>query len=297
MTIDAEGLLTEVGIEYATHGKNIGAGGWLGVTCPKCGDTSNHAAVTPDGGGWTCWSCGGKGSITKLIQVLSKGNYTAIQKIVRQYSDKFYHGSHDTEMQKVPDITLPGDAMLSSGTKAYLRNRGFQPTYLQQNYGIVDGGPTGEYKFRVVVPVYMHQTLVSFVARDVTGRQELRYKNLPAIQSKIPTKQLIYNWDNIHKRAFIVEGIFDSWAMGLESCAVLGTTITTAQIRLLKTLEEGYILFDRGAKAQARAENLASVLSFCGVHVEILDLPEGVSDPAELSKQQIQQIKSMYLGG
>ena len=296
MDVDAEALLTEAGISYVSSGKNIGANGWIGIDCPRCSDQSNHCAIVPSGTNWTCWSCGGKGSITKAIQVLGMLPYNTAAELVKKYSNKFHHET-DIEFQNVPEVVLPGTPKLSTQTKRYLRNRGLSPLYLQQNYGVVDGGTDGKYKFRVIIPVYMNNTLVTYIARDVTGRQELRYKNLPAHESKLPTKQVIYNWDNIHKRAVVCEGAFDSWAIGLDACAVLGTAMSDAQIKLLSTLDEAIILFDNSKKAQARAEKLDCVLSFCGVDSKVALLPEGVDDPGEMSTEQVNHFRYNYLGG
>ncbi len=295
MGVDTEELLTEVGITYTTTGKNIGQG-WIGVECIQCGDTSNHAAISPNGKVLHCWSCGYKCGIIKFIQRTLNIPYNKAKALVKKHSSVF--NSSDVIFQDVPDIILPGTPELSSLTKTYLKKRGFDPEYLSQTYSLYDGGRSGPYKYRVIVPIFMNYELVTFAARDVSGQQELRYKNLSSMKSKLPIGEVLYGIDDIDKSAIVVEGIFDSlvFPQGV-AVASLGTVMTPAQLNKLSKLDAVYLLLDADKAGQRKAKEIHNILDMCGVQVEILDLPEGVNDPGELNKTQVQQIVSMYIGG
>ena len=94
-----------------------------------------------------------------------------------------------------------------------------------------------------------------------------------------------------------IEGCMDAMKIGPGCVATLGTVVTDAQVQLLSKLQDVYVLFDGDKSGIRKSKDLACVLSFCGVNVQILDLPEGVDDPAEMNKTQVNSLRTTYLGG
>lgn len=286
--VDLIPLLQEQGISYATHGKNIGKG-WTGVPCPSCGDTKNHCGVSPSGTNYTCWKCAAKGSIVKLLMLLLRISFDEANAAVAAHASKFYdpsqeHGAFKKIRQK--SIELPGDAELTDLAKQYLINRKLDPEEMKTLYGVRDGGQTGDYKYRLIIPYYLHHRPMSFISRDMTGKQSLRYKNQPAELSVIETKQLLYGWDNIDEYAVLVEGVFDKYAIGQDCVATSGAVLTDSQISLLTKLKFCIPLFDPDAAGRKAADTVKSVMAFCGITSYPAFLPPGVKDPGKLNKEQ-----------
>ena len=292
MNIDIESLLDECDINYEQSRKNVGQG-WYGIEeCPNCGAGGYHCGITPDGGGYSCFVCGRSGGIAQFLCKILRIPYNKAQEILSKYSSNFYHAA-DVTFNDVPDIILPGQE-LGKAAMQYLLNRGLHPYHLVDNYGIIDGGITGDYKYRIIIPIYINHQLVSFIARDYTGLQTLRYTNLSIIKSKIPLEQCLYNWDVIGSECLLVEGVFDVMKMGSDCCGALGVVMTKAQILLLQTLKRVVICFDYDKAGQVKAVALASTLSFCGVDVVIAKLPQNVTDPAEMTTEQVRVFKNKY---
>lgn len=292
MKVNIEQLLDDYQIEYRSSGKNIGTD-FIGVTCCSCGNET-HGGITPDGRLQLCWVCGAKIGIVKFIASTLSIPYSKAKDIVNPYFSK-YHSSPNLQIQEVPKIILPGSPKLGPLCISYLKDRGFDPFLLQAQYNLHDGGQTGDYKYRVIIPIYFKGELVTFVARALSTEIKLRYKNLSKIKSKIPVGGILYGGEDIDDECFLVEGIFDKFVMGSNCVATLGTVVTDIQIKLLCKLKRCVILFDNSKAARAKAGELKSILSFCGVETEIATLPDHVSDPGKLTSKEAMVIRRRYL--
>lgn len=193
-------------------------------------------------------------------------------------------------MKKEGGVSLPkGSSKKFAGLFTnYLFNRNFFPDELIKRFDLYCCHLIGDFKFRIIVPIYQKYELVAYVGRDVTGKSEMKYKNSPIEESKIPVKECLYNLDTIKDRAIIVEGVTDVWRLGNECVATFGTQYTKAQVSLLSGLKKAFVLYD--ADASKQAEKLGNDLSSIVDSVEVLTLDSG--DPADLSPTEALKLKS-----
>jgi DNA primase len=170
----------------------------------------------------------------------------------------------------------------------FLTNRRYDYEKVISDYDLYCTGPVGDYKHRIIIPVFLKNRLVSFVGRDVTGLSDVKYKNSSEDYSIKDVKQCLYNMDSIVRdRAIIVEGILDAWRIGDGAIATFGTKYTREQLRLLKGLKQAFIFYD--SDAVSIAHKLAYDLSSIVPQIEVLELSEG--DPDNLSDDDVKALR------
>jgi hypothetical protein len=292
--LDIKSLLGDIGVPFWESGKNV-SHGWTTITCPVpgCGDRSNHGGFSPDGNAYTCFKCG-KHSVKYVISCLT--DWDTAGRLISEYSDIFKYNTN-THRERASSVKWPPPGTVESFPSIhaeYLKNRGYDVRQLREAFGIKATYYTGDFKYRIVVPIYQNGILVTYVGRDVTGKAPLKYKNLAERKSVLPAKECVYNIDNIDDTAIICEGIFDAWRFGMYGVAVLGLQFTATQINTLaKKLKRGIICFDSEPTAQRKAEELAESLALQGVDVEILLIDQ--HDPGEMSQKEADEVKKALL--
>jgi hypothetical protein len=187
---------------------------------------------------------------------------------------------------------LPGDE-LNFAEKAYLSGRGFDPDYLVRKYKIQGGGIAGRWKYRIIIPIFFNGQVVSFTARDITGKQDPRYKNLSIEESVVDPKTIFYNIDNARgSTVCLLEGPADVWRMGNDFICSFGTSMEEAQIKFLsRNFKEVLIMFDPEPLAQQKARKYAEALSVIGgLSTYLIDM-EYECDPGDLSDDQARRLR------
>jgi len=154
----------------------------------------------------------------------------------------------------------------------------------------------GEYSHRIIIPILYKNKIVSYQARDITGKAELKYKACKKENEIMQHKHICYGIDKIKDGvAIIVEGVTDVWRIGAGAIAMFGTSFTMQQVNfLVKNLSRVHILFDFGEKqAQEKAKKLGTLL--CPfMDVEILQIQGMLGDPCEnLSQSNINYLKKI----
>jgi hypothetical protein len=287
---DAIKFLETYHIEYWTEGKNCQIG-WVNIACPMCFDDSNHGGINLDNGYYNCWKCG-KSWLDQVILKLLNVSIKEARKIKDTYTDDYVHrlNLNKDKKEKPNEIVMPGEP-LNDRHRKYLSDRGFSPDYLEEKYGLKGTGITGDWKFRIMIPILYQKRLVSYQGRDYTGKAELRYKTLSKEKSIIDPKEILLNLDNCHYNIIVVvEGAFDVFRMGDGFAATLGTGIKETQIKLLSKYDEVCFLFDNEEKAQEDAKKAGMKLAALGVKVNILRMDEG-KDPGGLTEQEAKEIR------
>lgn len=287
---DVISFCRDKGLPYRIKGANVGAG-WVGVHCPFCADSNFHAGIRESA--YTCWKCGTHSLfsfIKETLDISSGEVYT----ILEEYDDNsLFRNKIERTEAKASSIILPG-TLDNPTAKKYLQKRNFDPAYLEEKYKIRYTGMVGDYKFRIIIPIYKEGELVSFTGRDYTDKQELRYKNLSVEKSVNNPKHLLYNEDNVKyvgQTIGVCEGVFDVMRLGDGFVATLGTKTTEEQVRLLAKYKNVYILFDPEKQAQERAKNLAERVAFFGSKVYIIDTELG-HDPGDMTEKEVQEIRN-----
>lgn len=268
-------------IPYSELGKNVSSGKWIGVTCPFCNDPSNHLGINRQSKNFSCFKCGATGNILTLIQEIDQIPIQKAYQIFYQFQDKSL-----VYLEKRQPPSLPNDVILPKGSTKkfagiftnYLLSRKFNPEEIIKEYDLHCCHTIGCFKFRIIIPIYFQNRLVTYTARDITNKSTIRYLHCSNEKSIIPIKNTLYNIDSIKDKAVIVEGVTDVWRLGKGSIATFGTKYTKKQLALLKGIDILYVLYD--SEASKEAENLANDLLCITNRVDILTLKEG--DPADM---------------
>lgn len=283
---DAVRFCTDYGIDFWTEGKNVSPG-WVAVTCPFCGDSSNHGAFNPVGGYFNCWKCGGHTlynavkEITgeqKIVPILEKYGWIEFRKNLVEKTD----GNEN--------FVVPGGP-LKEPHKKYLLVRGFDPDYIEKKYKVKGTLNHETHPYRIITPVFWEGKAVSFLGRDFTNKQTLRHKDCAIAESKIYHKKLLYGMEFCKKnRVIVVEGAYDKWRVGDNSCATLGTGWTSEQLLLLaKSFTEFFILYDHGEISQKKARALALALNDLGLYAEVVQTE--YEEPDAIPDSEIKYLK------
>ena len=216
--------------------------------------------------------------------------YSEALKIIEGFKDNSF--STFEEKKREPsrfDIQLPKGCteIFPEIHEKWILSRRFDPEKLKKTYEIKAVHLFGEWKFRLIIPVFLDKKLVSYVGRDVTGMAEQKYKNCKIEDSKKTVKECLYNIDSVEDVAVVVEGVTDVWRGGDGFIATFGTQFTSDQVKQLMGLKRVIIMFDSDANKQA--EKLANAATSVVPNVEIVTLDEG--DPADLSDVEMFKLR------
>lgn len=289
---------------------NVRKNEWLEVRCPFCGDKHTKGAINLKSSAFTCWKCGSH-KVTEFVSAVCgiPDSYKDTFRTLHPYFTEFYDNvqprkNQDEERQTrvalndTRALTLPGHAPLSHAMRAYLKGRGFRPRYMEQKYGLKDGGFAGEWAYRLMIPVYQDGRLVTWQGRHI-GDNKIRYKSASNNEA-MNIKDTLYNIDNCHhKKVLVVEGVFDCWRFGDDCVAVFGISFKDAQAKFIADrFDEACILFDWGeVEAQNKAKELCRKLTSLGCKSTVLHVDDtSAGDPAELSPEEVAQLKREVFG-
>jgi len=272
--------------------KNVGRG-YIGICCPFCDDTSSHGGFNISKSFYNCHRCGGHW-ILKIIAALTKTNIHNAKKIFEKYSSDESIAEKFKPNKYVSEVTFPPDTgPLNEKAKQYLINRNFDPNKLVSEWGLLSTGHAGEYKFSILAPIYLHGLLISYQCRDITGKNPTPYKGCSIDESVYNHKHSLYGIDKAmpQKKCVVVEGITDTWRLGPGAVSTFSMNFTIPQIRLLvQSFDYSFILYDPEPQAQAQAEKLFHYITGCGKEAEILNLPDWIKDPGDLSDNSAKEI-------
>lgn len=304
--LDTRSLLDELDIDYSVGGKNV-TSGWTEVNCPFCeDDPSYHLGISPQNL-LHCWRCGVKGNIIKYLKVVLDKPYHEIRNIIETFtiSDDNILRMEEQQKRIIPEtISLPREAKreIPQDAKEYLMKRRFDPQEIRRKYRLSFCTYLGDYKFRIIIPVYENKKLVSFTGRDYTGKASLNYFHDNS--GSMIGKPYLYNIDSVKDKALIVEGITDTWRMGDGTIGTFGIEYSKTQVLKIARLglELAIILFDDEEQAQAQAKKLALDISPYVEKVKIARFSSDdkkKKDPAEIFKdnKEGESIKENLLRG
>jgi len=296
---DVVSYLNDKGVSFATEGKDV-TQGWIGLQCYWCTDTSTHLGVNLTSNLISCWRCGVKGSVVRLIKEIEKTNsFPEVLSIMERHQDfsRLSLIKEDVESTHQIRIQIPGFFAsmewpnVPQLVKNFLFNRGFDPETICRSKSLFYGGVAGKFKHRLILPITQKGKLVSWVGRDLSGRSTIPYLNLEDEKSVFPVKSTLYGYDEAPpgRNVVVVEGIMDQWKLGPGAVATYGTQWTQKQVSLLRELypNKVIILFDSEDMAQESAVKLSKQIWFCDCEVQ--ELTE-VNDPGDLTLIQGKQL-------
>lgn len=284
MNFNAVNFLNDYNISISDSGKNTQRG-WINIQCPFCGDDINHGGINLKNNYYNCWRCGWH-PLPELISNLIDCSIKEAKRIMLYYSKKSRNIKKEKENKKAQFIKFPeGSGELKKAHRDYLVQRNFDPDKLIKGYSLKGTGHIGNYKFRIIAPIYFNGKMVSYQGRDITNKSPVRYKACSKQKEIIHHKNILYNFDNAvsYKKCVLVEGITDVWRLGPGAIGTFGTSVTAPQKLLLKEFEQVYILYDNEEEAIKKAKMLSTELQSLGVDVYVINY-DGANDPSELSQ-------------
>jgi len=294
--MDYERLFADYGIPTAKRTK-IG----INVHCPFCpaGASMNLGFKSGTMQNF-CFKCGRGHSTAYALSLILGIPRRELEAILEDYRDyvPLRRKLNDREPRKPKKIELPG-FKLSGAEKDYLLERRFSPRKLAEKYGI-QGGGYGEWKNRIVIPIYFRGKLVSWTSRTILPDRQPRYKNLANELSIIDPKRTLFNIDNCRsEHVALLEGPFDVMRFGDDGICGFGITLTRAQVMLLSDrFKKVYVLFDAGRVARKKAWEYGMLLQGHGVDVFVADAfgDNGCKDAGEMSPLKMRNLKRELWG-
>lgn len=288
----------EYDIQYFTEGKNVTLG-WTNIRCLFCDDESNHLGIKLSNLRVKCWRCGEH----KLLELISEvaqcsiSEAKATQKILlaeRTVEPPILEKEASSAKRKAILLPTESTAHFPKMHIEYLEGRGFNPRQIIRRYKLRACYTVGRYKFRIIIPIYLHNRLVSFTSRDITDEQSPPYKNASAHEVIVSPKRTVYNYDNIQQggNAILVEGPIDVWKLGKPAISILGVEHTEDQILYLmrKKIDTLFILFDNDGPGRKAARKLGRVMASIINNVELIFLKD-TNDPGALTLSEAELLK------
>jgi DNA primase len=274
---------------------------WVNCNCPFCDtkETSFNLGFNPAGNYYHCWKSKHSYSLQEVLSILLNIPIASVNEVLKDYAGV---GEVIPEKKKsnIKHLELPTDSFTPAERK-YLKSRGFSPKYLNKKYNIVGGGISGDWKFRIIIPVYFNGKLMSWTGRSILSKEKLkqleipRYKNLAIEKSVKNIKELFFNIDNCKSDTVVLtEGAFDVLRFDGNAICSMGTELTESQINLLASrFRKIFILFDNEPEAQKKARKFGIQLSAIGLDIEIVNAYEdfGKNDMGECTSEEVETIK------
>jgi len=296
-SFDIISYFEEAEISFSYSGKNI-SNNWIGTNCPFCDDTSNHLGINLDSKIYSCFRCGSKGGIPKLIKILENKTFGQIIPILKQFTKKNKNYSEEigiTRNVNTQEFFYSISEKLTQNHKEYLSSRNFDPDFLEATYKLRSGKITSSYKHRIIIPYLIKGKIYTFSARDVSGQAKMKYMHCPIEQSIKSPKDILYNVDNCKDVCLGLEGTFDTFRIGRGSVSLSGIQYTANQLLILSKFKQVFLLFDPEEKAQEMALQLGKDLSFCSSSIDIIQIKIDC-DPGDMKDEDVKHLKRELFG-
>lgn len=289
MPFDLNRFAQDNSIDTHTEGYKQCAKGWVQIECPFCGGFP-HMGWNEEKDYFNCYECGWHSHITVIEAILRVDSREARQIRSRYTTATYTPTEHVSPPPKQTSLVLPkGTGPMSKRHKDYLRSRNFDPDKLEEEWDLKGTGKLGDYKFRIIAPIYHNGKLVNFQGRDITDQAVAKYKACSHHDEVMNVKECLYGLDKVEGDSIVVcEGITDVWRLGPGSVDTFGIQVKHAQVELMKRFENIFICFDTETEAQKQARKLADQLQCFGRHIELLSLD--CNDPAKMNQADADEL-------
>ena len=300
---DIQAYLNAIGMPYREAGaENVGTG-WIGLNCVFCLDDKAHLGIHLNTKRMNCWLCGGK-TIISFIETTEATDRQGAYKILKAYQVRFtFEREPKKKRRKKHTAQLPiGFKLLTPNNvptlvKQFIRKRAFPMEICFKNkvgYCL----PGGEHPFHLIVPVYEKNRVVSYIACDMTGEAENKYKMASNDKALVEKGECVYGLNTWHgDRIIFVEGVFDKWRIGNKAVALLTKNWTRAQLLKIRSKTgdvPAFIALDKDARKEAFAreyKTLARELHLIYTRVFTVEL-ETAKDPDVLSFKALHELRT-----
>lgn len=304
---DLYAYLDDRGIQYKTHGQDIGHG-WIGMPCVFCNDHATHLGINLESKFFKCWLCNAKGSIVDFIKGVDEVSTKEAIETAEGFTLGWEHGwdeedEFDEHKRKKGDILPVGFKYITARSAPPLVRHWFKkrkfPLSFCEEYRLGFCRMGGDHPLHLIIPITMNHRLVSYIAADLTGYADNKYVMCPNAVALVEKNGVVFGVDEIVdlKKVVIVEGVTDKWRVGINAVAFLTKNWHTNQVLQLqkKTSHKTkvIVLLDADAKRKAKELSAALQLFYKKVYTVQIEKKDRSSDPDGLSKKLIKRILSV----
>jgi hypothetical protein len=285
-------ILDECNIDYRTEGQHEHVRvGWIGVDCPSCSPDWKHyrLGINVKWRKASCWQCGGK-RLDNVLRELTGKPWDTVKKWLAEL------GAGEpsiAEPERRGKLVLPfGLGPLLPIHRRYLQNRGFDPDLMAKLWGVQGISMAPRLAWRLFVPFIHNTTTVSWTTRAIEG--PARYIAAEPHEEIVNHKQMLGGEHLARHAIIVVEGPTDAMAIGPGAVWTSGTQFTSQQVQRISRYPIRCVLYDAESAAQDQARRMCDMLGVYQGRTVRVELSTG-KDPAEAGKQEIAQIRRLFL--
>lgn len=293
--MDIERLLYDYNVPFVTGGHKHARQGWMNTACPHCvgsGQSGYHLGWNLNEGYWSCYRCGWHSPV-KTISKLIGLSIPRTQEVIQDYGTAVYKR---IERKGKKEFILPTfTRALTDDHKKYLRSRGFNPDKIEKHWKVQSTHNLSKidnikYPYRILIPYFWNGEMVSFDARDTTGKQGNKYQACPKERELVEHKKILYgNQEAWEDTGIIVEGTTDVWAIGKYGACTSGIQFTHKQAQIIGTsFKKVAIWFDSEPQAQEQARKLISILQGT-FNIDAFNVTSK-KDPAAMPRDEVKKM-------
>lgn len=295
--INIEQLFQDYHIVFATHGHKHTREGWIQVSCPFCtGSEGYHLGFSIEAQIFNCYRCG-RHTKKETIKALLNISWRESTEIIQRYeTDKTKNKYKSNKQYSAKPTQLPMEAKpLQQEHIEYLEKRNFNPQEIIDKWEILGTNHLGDYKKRIIIPIFYDGELASYQGRDITGKQLEKYKACRIPEEYVHHKDLLYGIDNVpHDKIIVCEGVMDVWRLGYGAVCTFGVRYTKKQLLSMMQFNEVAIMYDMDAPGITAAQNLSNELNLIGKKSFIIEYTG--HDPDTASTGDLEEIKKWING-
>lgn len=230
------------------------------IDCINCDDDNGNLEISLDKGIFHCWQCEYSGNLRKLLKDYL-GKSPNLEEYVSPSDLLRMDIAFDVEEEKpvfkpfnlpIEYVPFDGRKLGFVGQKAHRYALSRMTDEDIKHYQIGYCG-LGDYKWRIIVPVFQGKDVVYFVGRAFMGHKDLPYRNPDKEECGVGKEEIIFNFDGAKKenQAVICEGVFDAIRVGNDGVAIFGTYPSSQQIERLTQLKKLFVMLDADALDKA----------------------------------------------
>ena len=291
MRFDGIQFFKDFHIRYSSSGSNVSQG-WVGTSCPFCNDKSDHLGLHIQTGAMSCWKCG-RHSALDYIKLSLRVPLSEAKSLYSRYLSKSIYGGITRDKSQViaSSVSLPDDVYTSTEMN-YLIKRNITREQMLQ-YDLRGGGLIGEWAYRIVIPIYYNNVIVSASGRSISKDAVPKYYNLPIARSIMNMKHIFMGMDLIPEAGnmvAVVEGQIDAIRGGPGFIASFGVNLTDEQLLLLKEYDTIYFVRDSDDAGEHYVKEAYKLSALGAKNVEVISL-QGVKDVGEMSDNEVNSLR------
>lgn len=277
-------ILRESNVDIQSH-----SGNEINIYCPFHKNMHSPAFyINVKTGLWQCFnpSCGKTGNFRQFYKKITgkpfNKEFDIDPRLLQKRLDKELEDGNDVNVIDISDVQIDYETDLS--LLQPLLDRGFKKETLRYfEIGF------SQKKNRIVIPVRdANYKLVAFIGRAVEQDQDPRY----LYNKGFKRAEVLFNINNAksYESVIVCEGSLDAIKVhqaGLPNVvATLGAKVSEQQFKMLKKYFDSIYIFSDNDDAGERMKH--DILVSCqGKDLWILQIPDGLKDPGEMSEDQI----------